>query len=200
MNSDQSTNRRAHKWIAVTVAVAFFLFFFFGGIFFPFPRLFILDLFGTTIGTSQVAVTIQNNISDGEPPSAEDIAGIIDRLQPVSDPNLADAVRYLDVIQGSGDAVVDGDTVRVGYVGMYLDENTGEQVIFDSNLDPDSPFQFTLGSGFVIPGFEGGIIGMRRGGQRLIRIEPSAGYGSKAAGSIPPDTTLIFVIELYGVN
>lgn len=106
-----------------------------------------------------------------------------------------------DIAAGAGDEAVLGKTVRVHYVGTLADGTK-----FDSSRDRGSPFQFTLGAGGVIPGWEQGIIGMKVGGTRILVIPPSLGYGERGvknqAGEyvIPPNATLIFEVELLEVK
>ena len=114
--------------------------------------------------------------------------------------NLSEPVTILDLQIGDGELAEAPKTVHVGYVGTRLDPNTGEEIIFDQNLDKESPFAFQLGSGAVISGFEQGVTGMRVGGTRLVIIKPEMGYGNQQAGDIPPNTTLQFMIELYAVK
>ena len=203
MDTEPSDRSRKHVWIGAGAAVGFFLFFFFGEIFFMLPRVFVIDLFGYTVGESRNAVSAQdfwNNMGDDRAPTRVGIDEIEEHLVPPVSPELAESVGILDFIEGDGAAAEEGSRVSVGYTGTYIEEGTGERVTFDSNTDPETPFSFTIGDGSVIPGFSGGIVGMREGGHRLIRIEPSAGYGDRTVGSIPPNTTLFFVIELYAVE
>lgn len=88
-----------------------------------------------------------------------------------------------------------GDIVSVHYTGTL--ENG---VKFDSSLDRGQPFEFTLGVGQVIKGFDKGILGMEVGEKKRIVISPEDGYGSQKAGSIPPNSTLIFDVELLGIK
>lgn len=88
-----------------------------------------------------------------------------------------------------------GDTVNIHYVGT-LENGTK----FDSSIDRGKPFEFTLGIGQVIKGFDNGILGMKIGEKKRIVISPEDGYGSAAVGSIPPNSTLIFDIELLGIT
>ena len=112
----------------------------------------------------------------------------------------SDPVTILDLQIGEGELAEPQNTVSVGYVGTRIDPDTGEEIIFDQNTERDSAFTFVLGSGQVIPGFDMGVTGMRVGGQRLVIIQPEMGYGDQQAGSIPPNTTLQFLIELYEVQ
>jgi peptidylprolyl isomerase len=102
-----------------------------------------------------------------------------------------------DLEEGSGAAAKAGDEVTVQYVGVNY--KSGKE--FDASWDRGEPFTFGLGSGMVIPGWEEGVEGMKVGGRRELIIPPELGYG--AAGSppaIPPNETLIFVVDLEAIN
>jgi peptidylprolyl isomerase len=102
-----------------------------------------------------------------------------------------------DLEEGSGPAAKAGDTVLVNYVGVNY--KTGEE--FDSSWSRGEPFPFTLGSGEVIPGWEQGVEGMKVGDRRELIIPPELGYGPAGAPpAIPPNETLIFVIDLEGIE
>lgn len=103
-------------------------------------------------------------------------------------------LKYFDFEVGTGAQAKAGDFVSVHYHG-WLTNNQ----LFDSSYLRQEPFSFTLGSGFVIPGWDEGILDMRVGGQRQLVIPPGLGYGAAGRGSIPPDATLIFEVELVGV-
>lgn len=101
-----------------------------------------------------------------------------------------------DIEVGSGVEAVAGKTVTVHYTG-WLEE--GDK--FDSSLDRNAPFRFPLGAGRVIRGWDEGVAGMQVGGKRRLTIPPQLGYGAAGAGGvIPPDATLIFDVELLGVD
>jgi len=105
-------------------------------------------------------------------------------------------VNSTDLTTGTGTEAVNHATVSVHYTG-WLEDGTK----FDSSLDRDAPFEFTLGAGQVIPGWDQGVMGMRIGGKRVLVIPPELGYGSQGAGgAIPPNATLKFEIELLGVE
>lgn len=100
-----------------------------------------------------------------------------------------------DVSPGSGDEVEEGDVVVVNYVGKL---QNGQE--FDNSIKRGEPFTFKVGQGKVISGWETGVIGMRAGGQRVLVIPPEMAYGDKRVGPIPPNSTLLFVIELLEIK
>ena len=108
-----------------------------------------------------------------------------------------------DVKVGDGVVATAGKNVSVHYTGWLFDAAAphykGKK--FDSSRDRNEPFVFPLGGGRVIKGWDQGVEGMKVGGQRTLIIPASMGYGSRGAGGvIPPDATLIFDVELLGVN
>ena len=96
-----------------------------------------------------------------------------------------------DVVVGQGVEVKTGQLVSVNYI-LSLSDGT----VIQNSKDFGQPFKFTLGAGEVIPGWEQGFAGMKVGGVRTITIPPELGYGSQQAGPIPPNSTLVFTIEL----
>ena len=108
---------------------------------------------------------------------------------------IATEVVYEDRIVGTGAVATTGSRVSVHYVGVF--EN-GQK--FDSSLDRGVPFQFTLGAGEVIKGWDQGVVGMKVGGRRIIVVPPFLGYGSEPRGPIPANSTLVFEIELLKVE
>ncbi len=101
-------------------------------------------------------------------------------------------LKYVDLQFGEGRAARAGDSVVVHYVGNLTD---GTKV--DSSRDRNAPFEFKLGAGRVIKGWDEGVAGMKEGGKRKLTIPSELGYGKRGAGNdIPPDATLIFEIEL----
>ena len=102
-----------------------------------------------------------------------------------------------DLIVGDGPEAVAGQNVSVHYVGVA--HSTGEE--FDASYNRGSAFQFPLGGGRVIAGWDRGVQGMRVGGRRQLVIPPHLGYGDRGAGSaIKPGETLIFVVDLVDVR
>jgi FKBP-type peptidyl-prolyl cis-trans isomerase len=104
---------------------------------------------------------------------------------------------YWDIRVGNGDVAKEGSRVRVHYTGWLTN---GKK--FDSSLDAGQPFDFRIGNGEVIKGWEEGVAGMRVRGKRQLRIPPSLGYGAEGTpdGPIPPNATLIFDIQLLAVQ
>jgi FKBP-type peptidyl-prolyl cis-trans isomerase FkpA len=104
---------------------------------------------------------------------------------------------------GTGAEATPGHMVSVHYTGWLYDEKAPDHKgrKFDSSRDRDEPFEFSLGAGQVIRGWDQGVAGMKIGGQRTLIIPPQLGYGSRGAGgAIPPNATLVFDVELLGVN
>lgn len=102
-----------------------------------------------------------------------------------------------DLIEGEGAEAKAGDEVTVQYVGVNY--KTGKE--FDASWDRGEPFTFTLGAGMVIPGWDQGVEGMKVGGRRELIIPPELGYGSTGSPpAIPPNETLVFVVDLVEVN
>jgi FKBP-type peptidyl-prolyl cis-trans isomerase len=100
-----------------------------------------------------------------------------------------------DLAPGKGPAAKKGDTVKVHYTGTLLDGTK-----FDSSRDRDEPFEFTLGQGMVIKGWDEGVVGMKKGGKRKLTIPGDLAYGKRGSPpKIPPDATLVFDIELVEI-
>ncbi len=101
-----------------------------------------------------------------------------------------------DLVVGEGQEATTGANVSVHYTGTLTDGTK-----FDSSLDRGTPFSFVLGAGRVIQGWDQGVVGMKIGGKRKLTIPSDLAYGERGAGAaIPPNSTLIFEIELLGVE
>lgn len=108
-------------------------------------------------------------------------------------------LQYEDPLIGNGPTATVGKNVRVHYTGwLYNDGSAGRK--FDSSKDRGDPFEFPLGGGMVIRGWDEGVAGMQVGGTRRLVIPPELGYGARGAGGvIPPNSTLLFEVELLAV-
>ena len=171
--------------IAVSLAVVIALGFLFFGtrIFTPF-----------TSGPAAVATT-----TDGMPAlgaaGAADTSNQSTTMEPIDAQNLPTQLTARDEVVGTGATAEAGDTVTVNYVGALPDGT-----VFDASQNHGQPFSFTLGAGQVIPGWDKGVAGMKEGGKRMLIIPPADAYGAQSVGSIPPNSTLVFEIELLKVQ
>jgi len=100
-----------------------------------------------------------------------------------------------DILVGDGKEASAGATISVHYTGRLLDGTK-----FDSSLDRGTPFSFTLGVGQVIPGWDKGVQGMKVGGTRKLTIPSDLAYGERGQGPIPPNSPLVFEVELLAVE
>lgn len=144
------------------------------------------QLFPTMICVLVLAIAA---CSKGQPAASEPSAGPTSRT---TDSGLT----IIEVKVGDGDTAAAGDTVTVHYTGKFAD---GKK--FDSSYDRNQPFQFLLGQHQVIAGWDEGVAGMKVGGKRQLIIPPDLAYGKNGTpdGTIPPDSTLYFDVELLGV-
>ncbi|MEY4021774.1 MAG: hypothetical protein RI960_786 [Pseudomonadota bacterium] len=118
----------------------------------------------------------------------------------MSQTTTASGLQYDDLTLVSGAEAVEGDYVSVHYSGWLQNPDGTEGELFDSSVERNEPFEFPLGAGHVIKGWDEGVQGMKVGGKRRLIIPSSLGYGSRGAGGvIPPDATLIFDVELLSV-
>ena len=109
-------------------------------------------------------------------------------------------LQYIDTKPGTGATPQRNQNVSVHYTG-WLFENGQKGKKFDSSVDRGQPFQFPVGAGRVIAGWDEGVGSMKVGGKRTLIIPPNLGYGARGAGGvIPPNATLMFDVELLGVN
>jgi FKBP-type peptidyl-prolyl cis-trans isomerase FkpA len=109
-------------------------------------------------------------------------------------------LQYIDTVEGEGATAAAGQHVSVHYTGwLYKDGEQGAK--FDSSRDRNDPFEFGLGAGMVIKGWDEGVQGMKIGGQRTLIIPAELGYGARGAGGvIPANATLKFDVELLGIE
>ncbi len=113
---------------------------------------------------------------------------------------MASGVQYHDEVVGTGPEPKPGQNVKVQYTGwLYEDGKKGAK--FDSSRDRNEPFTFVIGQGQVIAGWDSGVATMHVGGKRTLIIPPAQAYGERGAGGvIPPNATLMFDVELLGVQ
>ena len=118
-----------------------------------------------------------------------------------SSPTIAAPFSQTDLRLGTGSEAAVGSLLTVNYTGWLYDPSKPEQkgLVFDTSLGK-TPFTFYLGTAQVIKGWDLGVLGMKAGGLRRLVIPPSLGYGDQRAGAIPPNTTLVFEIDLIAIN
>jgi peptidylprolyl isomerase len=104
-------------------------------------------------------------------------------------------LKYVDEVVGTGESPSPGRIVIVHYTG-WLENGTK----FDSSVDRGQPFEFPIGARRVIKGWDEGVMTMKVGGKRKLIVPPDLGYGSRGVGPIPPNSTLIFEVELLGMR
>ncbi len=133
----------------------------------------------------------------GSTPNSETTEGA-----PMADTGVT-ALQMIDTKVGTGAEATAGRVVRVHYTGWLFDASKADQRgnKFDSSKDRNEPFEFPLGGGQVIPGWDQGFAGMKVGGRRVLTVPPAMGYGARGAGGvIPPNATLVFEVELLEVK
>ena len=153
-------------------------------------------------------VFVYKYVNDWNPSTEREVAGIktaekeVAKTQKQEPVNQNNNQKNMDLKiettqEGTGDKVTkSGDTISVHYTGK-LEDGTK----FDSSVDRGTPFDFTIGQGQVIAGWEQGLLDMKVGEKRILTIPSEMGYGAQGAGGIiPPDATLIFEVELMGIK
>ena len=112
----------------------------------------------------------------------------------------ASGLQYEDTVLGTGAIAKAGQHVKVHYTGWLFNDGV-QGAKFDSSVDRNDPFAFSLGAGMVIKGWDEGVAGMKIGGKRTLVIPPALGYGARGAGgAIPPNATLKFDVELLDAH
>jgi len=151
-----------------------------------------LVLFATTVALvlSLVGLTEGRAASRGQ----------VDEAQKKKMTKTESGLQYLDEKEGTGEAPKTGQVCVMHYTGwLWVDDAKGKK--FDSSKDRGQPFEFRLGVGDVIKGWDEGVASMKAGGKRQLLIPPELGYGRRGAGRvIPPNATLLFEVELLGVK
>ena len=129
---------------------------------------------------------------NGQPKSDDQVSAM---KQTQSQSAKDQGLKIQDEKVGTGAAVKSGDTVVINYTGTLTNGTK-----FDSSYDRGVPFTTQIGVGQVIKGWDEGVVGMKVGGKRKLTIPPSLGYGDQSTGNIPPNSTLIFEVELVGIQ
>jgi FKBP-type peptidyl-prolyl cis-trans isomerase FkpA len=147
------------------------------------------------------AVVVTTMLAACGRPSTE-TEGSSDTSTPMADSGIT-SLQIADSAPGTGAEARPGMTVSVHYTGWLYDaaapDKKGRK--FDSSKDRNTPFEFPLGAGQVIEGWDRGVAGMKVGGSRVLTIPPALGYGARGAGGvIPPNATLLFEVDLLGVR
>lgn len=170
----------------------------------------ILVIVAVLIVRERIAIDKQNPLSQVEPSPTSELQAFPSQTQqtpsitpvptaiitPVSTSTTSSGLKIEDLVVGNGKEVKAGDNITINYLGTLADGTK-----FDSSYDRNQPFQTKIGVGQVIKGWDEGVIGMKVGGKRKLTIPPDLGYGSQGAGNlIPPNSTLIFTLELLEVK
>jgi peptidylprolyl isomerase len=158
-----------------------------------------------TSGASQAApnptttATETNPETPSEPTEAGKVSKDLDEKPEIPKPTGSPPTKLeaQDIVKGKGKAAKKGDKVAVQYVGVAF--STGEE--FDASWERGEPFEFTLGGGEVIPGWDEGVVGMKEGGRRQLTIPAELAYGAQGSPpAIGPNETLVFVIDMEKIG
>lgn len=178
------TERSKNKWIAVVIALAV------TGVFFGGLSIYM----NASRNPEQAEQPVALGDTFGSQPSAGQPAATNNLNQPIQN-NMPTELEIKDVVVGTGAEAKAGDTVSVHYTGTFIDGTK-----FDSSVDRGQPFDFKLGAGMVIPGWDQGVAGMKVGGKRKLVIPSDLAYGPNDYGPIPGGSTLLFDVELLGIK
>ena len=152
-------------------------------------------MIGTFVSISTIAIALSMVGIAGCGPKGEDEGVVKSESGAGEEVTTESGLRYIDIKIGSGDSPQKGKKVKVHYTG-WLDNGTK----FDSSLDRGTPFEFVVGIGQVIKGWDEGVSTMKTGGKRKLIIPSGLGYGERGAGGvIPPGATLTFQVDLLEI-
>ena len=146
----------------------------------------------TVPGTASATTAAERTPTPSPSKTTTSSTGAITLTNPTT---TASGLKYEDVVVGTGASPKNGQRVTVHYTGTFLD---GKK--FDSSRDRGQPFNFVIGNGNVIKGWDEGVLTMKVGGKRNLEIPPALGYGSRDYGPIPGNSTLLFEVELIAVQ
>ncbi len=156
----------------------------------------ILQSFGKTQDSTKDQGMNFNPVNNSTQKSATTIQSISPVITMAQGSSESSELTIQDLKVGEGEEVKTGDIIVVNYVGAL---SNGQ--VFDSSYSRNKPFEVKIGVSQVIPGWDKGIIGMKKGGKRRLVIQPSLAYGQQGIpGTIPPDSTLIFEVELVDIK
>ena len=175
-----------NEWVAVAVsliAVGFMLF-----VSFRTAPLF------STINEDSLRNFVPESVANGKVPFSE-LEKSLESPNTLKDFAQAEELGVIDAEMGTGREAKSGDTVVVDYTGFLTDGTK-----FDSSIDGGQPVEFVLGQGMLISGWEEGIPGMKEGGLRILVVPPHLGYGESEVGPIPPNSVLIFLVNLVEIK
>jgi peptidylprolyl isomerase len=146
--------------------------------------------------SNSTAVSLSQALAQATPSSSTNAADLMTAEEDQNIITTPSGLKYIEVVEGTGPTPEAGQTITVHYTGTLEDGRK-----FDSSRDRNQPFSFRVGKGQVIKGWDEGLSTMKVGGQRRLIIPPELGYGARGAGGvIPPNATLIFDVELLGVE
>jgi peptidylprolyl isomerase/FKBP-type peptidyl-prolyl cis-trans isomerase FkpA len=170
------------EWVAVFIAIVVVsYFFFFNGTVFSFNQ--------ENSSMNQIESDVVTNTDDATTSNQND-------NNMTQETKTLPGIQITDTVVGTGEEAVAGKTVVVNYTGKFTDGK-----VFDSSIPRGQPFDFKLGAGMVIKGWDEGVAGMKVGGKRTLVISPEKAYGERGAGNvIPPNSTLVFDVELLDVQ
>ena len=169
------------------------------GIFFLFVALILINIFSNK-SPATVETHTENEIDVVQAQLNEALTEVQSQVENInvdiqSEEHMTEELIIEDKVVGEGVEAVNGKNVTVHYTGTFIDGS-----IFDSSVQRGTPFTFFLGGGQVIKGWDQGVLGMKVGGKRMLTIPPALGYGDADRGPIPGGSTLIFEVELLGVE